>query len=421
MNRSLRNEIVGIGAALALAMPGVVVAEDQTSGAPNDWLTRYTGARTVGLGSAYVAAADAPIGVVWNPATIGLLDQNELLLESSRLFEDTSVHGLSFAVPGRWLPSLGFSVVMLRSGEFEKTNDLNESLGTFEDGETAFLFTAAKHIGTRFALGGNFKIVRQSIEDFTASGFGVDLGGLVNVTPKLRLGMSIQNVAGPNLKLRQAEETYPVELRGGAALRLLGGRGLLAVEFDRAGDAPVRMHTGAEYWLQKSMGLRVGYDDGYAAGGMSYRVTPQLQLDYGVSDHALGLVHRGGISYRFGGFFAGAHALPLVFSPTGDQPVTRVSMQAHTKAEVDHWTLQFADKSDAIVRQFGGKGTPPTQVLWDGKDANGMPLPDGPYRYQFVVYDREGRILSDATHAVEISTAGPQGAVPVEVKSADQR
>jgi len=149
---------------------------------------------------------------------------------------------------------------------------------------------------------------------------------------------------------------------------------------------------------------------------MSYRVTPQLQLDYGVSDHELGLVHRGGVSYRFGGFFAGAHAMPVVFSPTGDQPVTRIEMEAHTKSEPDRWTLQFVDESDVVVRQFGGKGVPPSQVLWDGKDENGLPLADGAYRYQFVVYDREGRVLTDATRIVEISTGGPQGAVPVEVK-----
>jgi hypothetical protein len=416
MNRSLRNQMFGVGAAVALALPGAAHAQSETVGAPGEWLARYTGARTVGMGSAYVAAADAPIGAVWNPATLGLLDQNEVLLETSRLLEDTSMHGLSFAVPGRRLPSLGFSVVMMRAGEFEKTNELNEPLGTFENGETAFLFTAAKHIGTRFALGGNFKVVRQSIEDFSATGFGVDLGGLVNLTPRLRLGMSLLNFGGPRLKLRETEETYPVELRGGAALQLLGGRGLLVAEVDRAGDAPVRFHTGGEYWIQRSMGLRVGYDDGYAAGGMSYRVNPQLQLDYGISDHALGLVHRAGVSYRFGGFFAGARAMPLVFSPTGEQSVTRVEMEAHTKSEPNRWTLQFIDKSDVVVRQFGGQGVPPAQVLWDGKDDNGAPLPDGPYRYQFVVYDREGRVLRDATRIVEISTAGPQGTVPVEVK-----
>jgi hypothetical protein len=416
MNRNLGRKLGMLGAVAVLAAPAVVWSESETGGAPGDWLTRYSGARSVGLGSAYVAMAEAPMGALWNPAGLGLLDQNEILLETGRLFEDTSVHGFSFVVPGRWLPSLGLSVVALRSGEFEKTNELNESLGTFDNGETAFLFTAAKHIGTRFSLGANLKVVRQTLEDFSAGGFGADLGAMFNVTPSLRVGGSILNVGGPSLKLRDTEESYPTEMRGGFAAQFLGGRAVLSAEVDRYADAPVRLHTGAEYWIQRRLGMRVGYDDAYAAGGFSYRVTPQVQLDYGVSDHALGLAHRAGFSYRFGGFFASANALPASFSPTGDQPVTQVKLQAHTKAEADRWTLQFVNKSDEVVRQFGGKGVPPAHVLWDGKDENGLPLPDGIYRYTLVVYDREGRMLTDTTHHVEISTSGPQGAVPVQVQ-----
>jgi len=415
MNRRLPYRVWGLATALALVVPVAAYAQTESGGAAGDWLSRYTGARTVGLGSAYVAAADASIGVLWNPAAIGLLDQNEVLVETARLFEDTSLHGLSFAVPGRWLPSLGFSVVALRSGEFEKTNELNQSLGTFENGETAFLFTASKHIGTRFALGANFKVVRQSIEEFSASGFGVDLGGLVNVTPRLRLGASLLNVGGPSMTLRDTEEIFPAEMRGGFALQLLGGRALIAGELDRRGDQPVRMHAGAEYWIQRSLGVRVGYDDTYAAGGFSYRLSPEVQLDYGVADHTLGLTHRIGFSYRFGGFFAHARALPVVFSPTGDQPVTRISLQMRTKADADRWTLDIVDKQDVVVRRFGGKGVAPAHVQWDGKDENGLPLADGVYRYQLVVYDREGRMLSDTTRMVEISTGGPQGSIPVEV------
>ena len=414
MNRSLRHTVLGL--AMALGAPAATHAQSQTGGVPGDWLSRYTGARTVGLGSAYVAAADAPLGVLWNPAALGLMDRNEVLLETARLYEDTAVHGFGFAVPGRWLPSLGLSIVALRSGDFEKTNELNESLGSFQDGETAFLFTTSKHVGTRLSLGANFKVVRQNIEAFSSSGFGVDLGGLVNLTPRLRLGGSVLNVAGPTLRLRETDETYPVELRGGMALRILGGSGLVSAEMDRRGESPVRLHAGAEYWIQRSLGVRVGYDDAYAAGGLSYRLSPQLQLDYGVSDHELGLTHRVGFAYRFGGFFASAHALPIVFSPTGDQPVTQIDMQSHTKAEPDRWALQFVNKSDEVVRRFGGKGVPPAHVSWDGKDENGLPLPDGVYRYQLVVYDREGRMLSDTTRTVEISTGGPQGAVPVQVQ-----
>jgi hypothetical protein len=416
MNRSLRMNHCSRLTALALVVPAVAYAATDAGGAPGEWLSRYGSARSVGLGNAYVATADAPMSAVWNAAALGMLDQNEVLFETGTLFEDTAVHAASFAVPGRWLPSLGFSIVALRSGGFERTNELNESLGTFENGETAFLFTTAKHFGTRFALGGNFKLVHQSVEDFSASGFGVDLGGLVNLTPDLRLGASLLNVAGPSLRLRDTDETFPVEMRGGVALRLMKGRGLISAEVDDNSESPVRLHAGAEYWIQHNVGLRVGYDEAYAAGGMSYRIAPHMRVDYGVSDHVLGLAHRLGFSYRFGGFHASAQALPVVFSPTGDQPVTRVDMHVRTKSEADRWTLQFVDASDRVVRQFGGAGVPPTQVLWDGKDENGLPLADGVYRYNVVVYDRAGRVLRGVTRQVEISTGGPQGSVPVDVR-----
>jgi len=67
------------------------------------------------------------------------------------------------------------------------------------------------------------------------------------------------------------------------------------------------------------------------------------------------------------------------------------------------------------VRTFGGPGTPPAHVMWDGKDESGMTLPDGFYTYRLVVTDEEGRVLRAEDHKVEITTAGPQGGVPVIV------
>ena len=59
-------------------------------------------------------------------------DQNELRFETARLFEDTSINALGFAVPGNKLPSFGLTIVSLRSGDFERTNELNDPLGTFQ-------------------------------------------------------------------------------------------------------------------------------------------------------------------------------------------------------------------------------------------------------------------------------------------------
>ena len=104
---------------------------------------------------------------------------------------------------------------------------------------------------------------------------------------------------------------------------------------------------------------------------------------------------------------------PTVFSPTGEKAVTKIDLNARTKADTESWTLALINKSDETVRTFGGKGAPPAHLLWDGKDETGLPLPDGDYRYTLTVRDLEGRVIDSRTRVVQISTGGPQGAVPV--------
>ena len=396
-----------------VAVPQAARAQEANAGGPGEWLSRYTTARTLGLGGAYVATADDPLGILWNPAGLSGMDQNELRFENARLFEDTQINGFSFAVPGSWLPSFGITVLSLSSGDFQKTNDMNDPLGTFREGETAYLFTMSRAFSPRFAIGTNLKLVQQTVEDFSGGGFGIDLGGWYDISPTVRIGATVANLGGPSISLRDVAETYPVNMRGGVAARVLNGRGLVTAQVDQAEGLGTRLHAGAEYWLQSAIALRVGFDDAYGTGGFSYRFAPQYQFDYGLADQTLGMTHRVGLSYRFGGFFASSKAEPEVFSPTGERAVTKISLNSRTKADPERWTLEIVSKSDEVVRRFSGAGQPPSHVQWDGKDENGMPLADGTYRYRLTVKDRVGREVIASVRQVTISTTGPQGEVPV--------
>ena len=105
-------------------------------------------------------------------------------------------------MPGNWLPSLGVSMVSLRSGEYQRTNEMNDDMGSFRETETAYLVTLAKGFSPKFAVGANIKVVQQSIEDFSAGGVGFDLGAIARITPALRLGASAGNLGGPEITLR---------------------------------------------------------------------------------------------------------------------------------------------------------------------------------------------------------------------------
>lgn len=413
MIRTYLRRTFGVALLAILAFPAGAFAEEESGGAPGSWLSQYVTARALGLGGAYVGTADDASAVVWNPASLATLVPNEVRFETAQLFEDTYVHALNFAVPGNRLPSFGLSIVTLRSGEFDRTNELNDPLGTFREIETAYIFTMSRNITPKFALGTNVKLITQSVEDFSGTGVGFDVGAVMNVTPTVRVGASILNVGGPNLTLRDTKETYPIEFRGGFSATVLRGRGLLTAEVDQSQGPGVRFRGGSEYWVQPAFALRVGLDDQNPGGGMSYRFAGNYQFDYGVMDHPLGLTHRVGLTYRFGGFFAKAKAEPEIFSPTGERAVTKIDLNARTKAELESWSLDILNKSDEVVRRFGGKGQPPAHIQWDGKDETGLPLADGEYRYRLVVNDADGRVIESRVHAVTISTGGPQGEVPV--------
>lgn len=409
-------------AALAAAVLALIAltspparAGDQAGGVPGDWLSRYAGARSVGMGGAFVATADEPIGALWNPAGLSSVMQNEAHFEQTRLFEGTTINGFGFVFPFRTFPTLGLTMVSLGSDDFERTSELNEPLGTFQEADMAFLLSASKQVHSRVAVGANVKVARQQIEEFDAAGVGADLGVMVDVTPSLRAGLSLLNIGGPTVTLREVDETFPVEFRGGLAWSFFGGRGLLSAEMDHRSGPGASFHTGGEVWVLENVALRGGYYDTEPAGGMSYRFNHNMRIDYGMSDHELGVVHRFAVSYRFGGFFAASNAHPQVFSPIGEHSVTQFQMKARTKDDAMRWRLDIRDKHDQIVRTFGGPGVPPAHVMWDGKNEAGLTLPDGDYRYRLTVIDEAGRVVSASEKVVSITTSGPRGSVPVQV------
>src|SRR5439155_3453026 len=138
------------------------------------------------------------------------MNQNELRFENARLFEDTSINGVSFAVPGSWLPSFGITILSLGSSDFLKTNEMNDALGTFRNSETAYLLTVSRAFSPRLAIGTNLRMVQQTVEAWSGGGFGVDLGGWYQLSPAFRFGASVANLGGPSITLRDVAETHPM-------------------------------------------------------------------------------------------------------------------------------------------------------------------------------------------------------------------
>ncbi len=396
----------------AIWTSGTAVAIEADAGLPGDWLSRYAGPGAIGMGGATVAVGGDPQSALWNPAGLSWLQRNTVQATSTVLFDDTSVSGLGYAVPSDRLPTFGLNLLYLKSGEFEQTNELNHTLGTFAEGDLVLGLTASHQLDSRWSAGANIKLVRQTVEDFSGGGVGFDLGVLGELVPGVKLGASVLNLGGPTIALRDTDETYARELRGGLSTALLEGNGLLSAEVVHRDGVGADLRLGGQFRL-RSLALRVGYFIENIAAGFSYQFDNGLRLDYGMNDHELGMVYRFGLSYAFGGFFADSQASPAVFSPTGRHPVTKFRLTAQTKVDVRDWLLTITDRSGYVVRSYSGRGKVPAQIIWDGKNTAGLPLPDGRYTYALQVFAEDGRVTTGRTRSVEISTGGPQGSIRV--------
>ncbi|MBN1163304.1 MAG: PorV/PorQ family protein [Candidatus Krumholzibacteriota bacterium] len=420
MNRFLRrNDSREITLALAawislsILLSAPLRGAEENGGIPGGWLTDFRTARALGLGGAFVAMADEPWGSLWNPAGLSSLFKNEISFETAQLFEGTSLNGFSVTVPGRRFPTVGLTMISFRSGDMERTNEFNQSLGTFREGNQAFLLSVSRDLFPYLSAGMNVRIIRQSIEGFSDTGAGLDFGMMINLSGDLSVGASIVNVGGPDLELRRTREHFPAEFRGGFALRVLSGRAMISAQIGRLAGTETNFNAGTEFWLYPQMAFRLGFNSSSPSGGFCWRLPHDMRVDYGMDSHELGLTHHFSLTYSFGGFFAKSQAEPEVFSPLGRQPVTKFHLNSRTKKEVQEWRLEITDKFNRLVRAFGGNGDLPAHLMWDGKDDAGKAMSDGEYSYRLRVRDFSGREIDGPSGTVVIDTSIPRISVPV--------
>lgn len=188
--------LVVFGILLAVGMPAQALAARKTGTTAAPFLTIGVGARPMAMGGAFVAMTGDANSLYWNPASIAMMANNEVILQHSTWLADMNydfVGGVfSMGVSG----AVGFSATMLNVGEMEVTTEsYQEGTGLFFDSYSlAASGTYSYRFYDRFSIGANVKYIRETIWNETADGFAIDIGTLL-ITPLkgIRLGMNISN------------------------------------------------------------------------------------------------------------------------------------------------------------------------------------------------------------------------------------
>lgn len=160
------------------------------------FLTISQGARATGMGSAFVAVADDPSAIYWNPAGIARLDNNGVAFDHTQWIADLGYNFAAMSLNLGSFGTIGASFTALSMSEMNVTT-IAEPNGTgekFKANQVAFSLAWAFNITDNFSIGFNPKVIYESIWKMYDYAFAIDMGVLYN-TPfdGIVLGMSITN------------------------------------------------------------------------------------------------------------------------------------------------------------------------------------------------------------------------------------
>lgn len=297
---------------LLLAAPAAAQRNARTEALP--FLNADVDARPVALGGAYVALAGDANAVHYNPSGLALMPGHEVTLTYHQLFAGFTQQYGAFAHKLSPYTGVGAQFNTYGAGSIQRTSaaDPNGSTlgGVAARDSAASLAFGHRLKGQAVAFGGAVKVIRSTLDIYTAQTFAFDAG--VMVQPKgvrypVLLAASVHNL-GAGLDYGGGKEALPTRVRLGASVGLT--RSALMTSEVRLTQDGMTLHAGAEYRLFEHVLLRAGYDGRDAAGagfnlagalagggglefgrfGMDYAFTPM---------GALGAAHRMSLSYRF--------------------------------------------------------------------------------------------------------------------------
>jgi hypothetical protein len=326
---------------LTLVTAGFGFNKVGTTAAP--FLKIELGARPVAMGGSFVALANDPSGIYYNPAGIAELNKIYVTGGHTVWFADLDYNYATFVLPTRRI-NFGIWSSFLSSDDIEITTIENPE-GTdqyykYIDGLLGFTISA--FLSDRLSVGLSGKYIQQTLYNESASTFALDVGSILRTPFRgLRLGMCMVNYGGrmqlsgndlivqtdpwpdyqgnPDVEARLTTESFPLPLafKLGIAFDVIGEdeaffrnenhRITIAVDGIHPNDGEEKLHIGCEYGLFEMLFLRGGYKVNYdtqkftAGAGMKVAIgTRDILVDYAYVDmDVLDATHRISVTIGF--------------------------------------------------------------------------------------------------------------------------
>lgn len=254
----MRNKIILYLAAWSLVFAGTALAAASGTGTTAGiFLKLHGGVRAAAMGDAFVAVADDPSALYWNPAGLGQIKSAELSSTYSSWFDGSSFTSLALVRPLYPGHSSGIMFNNLDAGAIEETT-LSQPGGTgriFSPFAMTTTLAYCRRLNPVLSLGFSGKYLREDIDASSMRGYAFDLGALFRLSKKLSFGFTIKNIG----TFHGIDNALPLDYRTGISLRPTEAL-LLAADLDLPNDNRPTFHLGTEYGFNQLFCGRIGYN-----------------------------------------------------------------------------------------------------------------------------------------------------------------
>jgi Flp pilus assembly protein TadD len=285
-------------------------------GEPGGFLQWGAGARSLGMGRAFLAVSDDASATYWNPAAMVQLQRKELMGLQASLFQGTNFSFLSYVQPTSNAGAWGFNLTRVNSPGFEKVkvtvdpasspdnpNFLSvEKIGSFDVAQSAYTLAYGKQVTNKLAMGLSFKRITNTIDTFSQSFSGVDASVFAKVSENYRFALAIRNAV--TQAPADSNDRLPLIVRIGNAYSMLNNRVVLAADINSSRYSGMGWNLGAEYRATPKTAFRLGMENrsgqiAETTAGFGFNLKNiNLDLAFGLTE--LGMSQRFSLSWKFG-------------------------------------------------------------------------------------------------------------------------
>ncbi len=309
---------------ISLVFLSVILLAKATFGGENptfSFLRNDYGARAAALAGSFVSMTNDPNVIFYNPSALSTVERQQISVGFFKHLLDINSGHASYA---QEIPGFGFvgaGIVYINYGEFTRTDETGNKLGTFSANELALSLGYADSPAPQVHYGANVKFIYSGIAEAASTAVAVDLGVLY-AFPEQRItaGASLLNLGTQLDPYFSTRENLPLDLKVGATIEPEHLPLLLNVNFHGLNESQTSLighfrsfSLGGEFLVSDALRLRFGYDNdrrrdlklGTSSGlaGFSFGggvLVDMYTVDYAYTSYGkIGALHRISLAFSF--------------------------------------------------------------------------------------------------------------------------